>query len=146
VGDGRDGGGRSGGGAFGIAPDPGLGMLHTIPMAWSRDLGKLFEKRPYTPDELFVSISNTIKQHKAEVESHKSLYWRAVHLFIRKPDPNTVEIDGMRLRQLTEFFEPERAALIEVGKTYKVRLNELARVIDDALEALSASAEGKAAP
>ena len=148
--DGGGGGGDSGGGGFGAgeasgdhfggnASDQIVGGYFPIPLTWLAGVAERIERRPYTTDELFVSISNTIKQHVATSEAHNGLYWRLIHLFIKKPNPNIIELDGMRLRQLLEFFDAYTPGKIDVGKNYHMKLADLKRIVDKAREAITAS-------
>lgn len=106
------------------------------PIDWALTIPGKFQRKPYTTEELFVSLANLLRQHKLAIEESRTLYWRFAHPFIKKPDESLIEIDGMRLRQLYEFFDAYVPNHINVGHTYTLRVEELERLLNAANETI----------
>ncbi len=97
----------------------------------SRGFGELMERTPYADDELLISLGNSLKFHEQSVRRRQSLFGRlAVKVGRPSPDPNTIEIDGIRLKQLFALARTDPPAPVSTGKVYALDIEMLNSLID----------------
>lgn len=71
----------------------------------AQGVGSLVQRLVYTDHELVVSLSNSLKLREQEIEGRGTLAGRLMALFVGRDEGNTIQIDGMRLKQLSELSE-----------------------------------------
>ncbi|MDJ0614074.1 MAG: hypothetical protein QNJ29_10385 [Rhizobiaceae bacterium] len=88
-------------------------------------VGDSFQRLKFSGSNLIISVENSIRMHKSEVEGSRTIIGKIIGLFSKGPDPDNIRIDGLRLFQCFEIADEEPPIPIHVGKTYQVDLISL---------------------
>ena len=99
----------------------------------ARGFGELMERTSYADDELLISLGNSLKFHEQSVKREQSFLGR---LFANSggscADPNTIEIDGKRLKQLFANAGTDPPAPVSTSKVYALNIELLRSLMDAA--------------
>lgn len=103
----------------------------------ARGVGDAMQRLTYADDELLVSLGNSLKLHELSVRESRSLWGRLMGLFTRRVDPDSIEIDGMRLQQLFVLARSKPPTEINVSKAYALDLTTFRSLLKTATENLN---------
>ncbi len=106
-------------------------------MKVARGVGDAMQRLTYADDELLISLGNSLKLHELSVRESRSLWGRLIGLFTRRVDPDSIEIDGMRLQQLFVLARSKPPTEINVSKTYALDLTTFRSLLKTATENLN---------
>jgi len=98
---------------------------------WARNLGDAFHRTRYTDEALLISLHNSLKLHEHSVRQSQSILGRLMAL-LGKPlaEPDKIEIDGMRVKQLFELADSTPPILVKINKNYFLDTAEVRSLLD----------------
>ena len=96
------------------------------------------QRLPYADDELLVSLANSLSLHEQAIRRSRSLWGRLTAVFAGRVEPDRIEIDGTRLKQLLALAGAEPPAAIDPNKAYAVEIARFRGLLTTANDNLKA--------
>ncbi|MFK5980062.1 MAG: hypothetical protein QM488_14370 [Rhizobiaceae bacterium] len=94
------------------------------------------QRMGYSPENLTISISNTLGIHKHDVREAKTSIGRFLGLITKPVDPDSIRMDGTRLMQLFDLAQSTPPLRLAAGGEYNVDLASFVELLSKAKEHL----------
>ena len=98
--------------------------------AVGRNFADTSQRMGYSPENLIISISNTLGIHKQDVREAKTLIGRFLRLITKPVDPDNIKMDGTRLMQSTPPLK------LSASGEYNIDLASFVELLSKAKECL----------
>lgn len=110
-------------------PEPlDLGALASPLLPVLKLIAEGIDAIPFTPEQLVVSLSNSIKVREHELRWRSSFPGKLLLRF-RRDKPETIVVDGKRLSHLFRLMDVLPSESIDPGANYEVDLAQLRTIV-----------------
>ena len=106
--------------------------------SFTRDYRDPATQVKYTHKQLLVSLTNTLKYHDDDCRKVATFTGWIIGLVSKPIDPNMIEVDGQRLRQLFDYAHSSPTGRISISGTYAIDLETFRTLLSSAQNRLNA--------